>query len=213
MSNLKKHFVIKTNLFKTNKNINFDYKTLIFFTFLLSGIITGVFISEKGIGNWHTFYSEIINTYLSHSLNKNPISMFFRLFLPFVIIMITTYITGLCGVGAPFLPIAPMLLGCTFGIIVTQYYLNYGLSGILCCGLIYLPSYAITTATLIKCCCRCFSISGEIFYYIITGKGEGKPILKEYTLQFLIYILPIAVGCVVTVLFYGLFAHLFNFIV
>ncbi len=210
---MKKHIVIKAHKFNKKANINIDYKTLLFFTFLVAGVIIGVFISENGSEEWHTFFTSLLKKYLSFNVNGNIFIMFMRVFLPFLILMIITYITGLCGVGAPFLLFTPLLLGCCFGVTVAQYYINFGLSGIACCGLIFLPAYAIATATLIKCCCRCVDISGEIFLYFATGKGENKPILKEYTIYFLTMLIPIVIGGVITTAFYKLFAHLFTFIV
>ncbi len=210
---MRKHIVIKANKFKPKANIKIDYKTLVFFTFLTAGIIIGVFISKKGSSTWHLFFTELLNKYVSVESNENILLSFSRIFIPFFIIFLITYIIGLCGVGSPFLLSVPLMLGCFFGTTITQYYINYGLSGVACCALIYLPSYATATATLIKCCCRAFDISGEIFFYLISGKGENKLLFKDYSIHFLVLLLPIIIACVASVVLYALFSHLFEFII
>ncbi len=209
---MKKHIIIKANKLKPNIKINIDYKTIVFFTLLICGLVIGVLITQNGSDSWQIFFNEFLNKYISSQSNDNYILLFFRFFLPFFTLHLITYIIGLCGVGAPFLSFIPVSLGICFGVIITKYYANYELNGIVFCCLIYLPLYATTAATLIKCCCRCLDISGEIFLYLASGKGEGKPMLKDFTLNSLVMIIPTIIACVISVIFYNLFSELFIFI-
>lgn len=206
----KRPIIIKARKRKQNFNMNFDYKTPVFFSFLICGVILGVFISEGGSVEWHSYITNTINNYLTFSENSF-ILFFIKIFTPLFLLYVLAYIIGLGGVGVPFLFTIPLALGCIFGIEVTNFYLNYGLKGISYCSLVFLPSYAIATATLIKCCCQCFNISGEIFIFLITGKGDNKPILKEYTLKYIVLLTPIVAGALLSGLLYKLFGSLFVF--
>lgn len=208
----KRNVVIRAKRITPKINVNLDYKTLVFFTLMICGVIIGVFVSEKGSEEWHKFFSDAVSGYLSSEQNESIMLVFCKFFLPFFLLYLVAYIIGLCGMGIPFLSIIPLVLGCFFGIEITHYYINYGLSGIGCCTLIYMPVYSIATATLIKRCCHCFDISGEIFTYLITGKGDGKPILKEFTLKHLFFLLPIIAGSALSAVSFKMFGDLFTFI-
>lgn len=207
----KKHVVIKAKRINPKINLKIDYKTVFFFTLMICGVILGVFISEKGSDEWHTFFSNFIKGYLNIAPDGSLFLIFGRFFLPFFILYITSYIVGLCGMGIPFLMFIPLILGIYFGVEITQYYVDFGLSGIGCCALIYSPVYAIATATLIKCCCHCFDISKEIFFYLVSGKGNGKPIFREYSQKHLVFLVPIIIGAGLTTLSFRLFSDLFVF--
>lgn len=208
---LKRPKIYKTKRINKSLNIKIDYKAVLFFTLLICGIIIGVFIAENGSEEWHSFFNKLITSILSKQSNNSFIIIFLKNFLPFFIILLSTYIIGLCGVGIPLLATVPFITGVMFGVIISQYYVSFGLSGIGCCALIYLPLYATATATLIRSCCCSFDISGEIFLYLVSGKGCNKPLLKEYSLKQLVFLIPIAIGACVTALSYHFFSDLFIF--
>lgn len=209
---LKKSVVIKANKFRPKTKLKFDYKTVIYFTLLICGIIIGVFITEKGSSEWHIFFGNLISNHLVAKSSNSIFTNFCSIFLAVFIIFLYNYISGLCGVGIAFTSFSPFILGMYFGVMLTFYYTTYGLSGIMYCALVNLPAYAITAATLVKCCCESSDISKEIFFYLLSGKGDGKPYLKEYTLRYLVYLIPISLGALISALFFHLFSHLFTFI-
>jgi hypothetical protein len=118
----------------------------------------------------------------------------------------------MCGLGSVFVSFSPVIIGVYYGVSVTSYYLNFGAQGILYCLLINLPLYAIAAATLIKGCCESVKISKNVLFYLISGKGEGKPLIKDYTVKFLFYLIPLISGSVMSALLYNWFSKLFSFI-
>ena len=209
---LKKSVVIKANKIKPKIKFQFDYRTVLYFTLLICGIIIGVFINKKGSNEWHIFFENLICNYLITKSSNSIFTNFCSIFSAVFIVFLYNYISGLCGVGIPFTSFSPFILGVYYGVILTFYYLSYGFSGIIYCALVNLPLYAITAATLVKCCCESSNISKEIFFYLISGKGEGKPLLKEYTIKYLVYLIPVSAGALISALFFHLFSHLFTFI-
>lgn len=209
----KKSVVIKANKFKPKANmVNFkiDYKLIIFFTLFICGLILGMYISKHFSEEFLQFVSESVTNQIKTLQSGNFLQIFFKIFFPFLTIYILIYIIGLSGVGVPFLCIIPILLGCIISFKTHQYYIASGLSIAICCVISYLPLYAIATATFMKRCCHCFDISGEIFVFLITGKGEGKPLLKDYTLKHLFFIIPICIGAVISSVLFEISSKLFT---
>ncbi len=194
-------------------SINFDYKLIVFFVIFFCGIIIGGFVVKNSSDSLLRILSTFIKEYFVGLNAQAYIISFIKVFTPFLLISITTYIAGLCGVGIPLLGFAPFLLGVVIGSVVSQYYIDFGFAGIGCCALIYLPLFATATATLIKGCCCSFDISGEIFYFVVSGKGSGDAILKGYTVKYLIFLIPIILSSIVTLILYHFFSHLFAFLV
>ena len=208
----KRSVVIRANKLKKLK-IKFDYKTLIFFTILLCGVIFGVILSNKGSIAWHTFFNTFVNNHLtvkgSSSIFRNFCSVFFCFFL----ILLFDYICGLCGLGAPFLYMTPFFLGIYCGIITSQFYCIHGLPGLVYSVVINIPCYAITAATLIKCCCFSTEISKEILVYLIYGRNDTREkLLYNYTIKYLMMCIPVALSALLNAVSFRLFRDLFNFI-
>ncbi len=212
MGMFKKSVVIRANRLKKIR-LKFDYKTIIFFTILLCGLIFGAILSAKGSEAWHQFFNTFVNNHLtvksSSSIFRNFCSVFFCLF----IIILFDYISGLCGLGIPFIYFTPLLLGTYCGVIISQFYYLYNLRGLLYCILINIPCYAITAATLIKCCCFSSDISKEILVYLINGKNDTKEkILYNYTIKYLLLCIPILISALLNAITFRLFGNLFHFI-
>lgn len=208
----KKSVVIRANKLKKIQ-LKFDYKTVIFFTVLLCGIIFGVLLSNKGSLAWHTFFNTFVNNHLTVKATSSVFRNFCSIFFSFFLIILFDYVCGLCGVGAPFLYLTPLFLGAYCGTITSQFFYIYGASGLLYCLAVNIPCYAITAATLIKCCCFSSDISKEIFVYLISGRNDTKEkILHNYTLKYLLLCIPIALSALLNAVSFKLFGRLFNFI-
>ncbi len=208
---MKKAVIIKTPKIKIYKNIKFDYKTLIFFTFTLCGLIIGAFIAKE-------MDSELFNLIKGYLINNFEIrtqnsvfTVFCSIFCVTLIIILCNYILGLCAVGQFFSIITPFLFGIYCGFLSTIYFLINNLNGILYVASINLPFYAITAASLIKCCCESYNTSIEIFKFAQSGKTTNKPILKEYTLKFSIFLIPVCIGAFISALLFKWLNHLFTF--
>lgn len=207
---LKKHVVIKR---PSIKPLKLDYKTIILFTLFFCGIIFGSMIIGGKEGTLHNIMSNVISDSIAFKYSNNLLMYFLSVFSGFAIILLYDYICGLCGFGMPFLYLTPVSLGVLFSIIIGAFYMNYGLSGIGYCVLINVPCYAITAATLIKCCCYSKKISEDVLIYLVSGKADKKDgILKEYTIKYLFYGIIIALSSLISALSFRLFSHLFSFV-
>ncbi len=207
---LKRHIVF--NVRKKKFNVKFNYKILVFFTLMLCGCILGAHIS----GNLPLQIQELLKDTIADAVssfnNENLFITFLELFLPFFILLLISYITGLCGVGIPLLCLVPFFTGIILSFVISQFRLYYGWDGIGFCAIVYLPVYATATATLIKSCCCSFDISSEIFIFLATSKGDGGALLKEHTLKHIVLVVPIIISASLGVLLYNLFVDLFSFI-
>lgn len=207
---LKRHIVF--NVRKKKFNVKFNYKILVFFTLMLCGCILGAHISGNIPLQIQELIKDAIKASVSSFNNENIFITFLKLFLPFFVLLLVSYITGLCGVGIPLLCTVPLFTGSILSFVVSQFRLYYGWSGIGFCALVYLPVYATATATLIKSCCCSFDISSEIFIFLATSKRDGGTLLKEHSLKHIVLMLPILISASLSVLLYNLFGDLFSFI-
>lgn len=208
----KRSVVIRAGKFKAPA-IKLDYKTVIFFTLLLCGVLFGVMLSRKGSPQWHVFFNTFVNNHIATKATSSVFRNFCSIFFCFFVIVLFDYICGLCGVGAPFLYMTPVILGVYCGVVISQYYCLYKLSGLVYCIMVNIPCYAIAAATLIKCCCYSSDISKEIFVYLVNGRNDSKEkILYNYTVRYLIMCIPIVIGSLLSSVNFKLFSGLFEFI-
>ena len=209
---LKRSVVIRANRLK-KINIRLDYKTIVFFTVLLCGVIFGVMLTNSGSEAWHQFIGSFLNNHLTIKSTSSVFRSFCSVFFSFFILLLFDYACGLCGIGVPFLYLTPLFLGIYCGIITSQLYCSYQLTGLLYCAVVNVPCYAITAATLIKCCCFSSDISREIFIYLVNGKNDTKEkLLQGYTIRYLIMCIPLIISALINAVTFRLLKDLFNLV-
>ena len=210
---LKKSVVIRA---KRLKPLKIDYKMLIFFTLIVCGIILGISLIKNGENDFNSFIKNLIE---SINLTKRNSSFFSCILfvagwlLLFEIIVISG---GLSGVGISIIVLVCIIYCIICGVFCGGYYINYGIEGIGFFGLIHLPCYAITAATLIKCCCESISISLNIFSYLSGGNkssAKTRNIIKDYLLYNLILSLPLFAGAILNVTAFKILSGLFSSII
>lgn len=211
---LKKSVVINAKRIKPIENISPDYKTVIFFTLFVCGIILGVIIIQKSNEDFSSFFLKLLNNHLTAKKSSSWFNNFCGDFLGIFLLVFLTYILGLCAVGLPFIWLIPICFGCITGIILSLFFINYGLTGLAFCGLINIPCNAITAATLIKCCCESTRISNEIFLFVLGGNNDKakSSLIKEYSLKYALLCLPILVAAIISSSSFTLFSGLFSFV-
>ncbi len=187
-----------------------DVKTLLFFVFMICGIIIGTYIYKKGSQEALWFFDKLFGNFILPLKDDSYIRAFSKMFLPFFLLILLCYLIGFSGTGTLFLSFIPFLCGILAGLYISLCYNSFNGKEVVCRILIFLPLYATATATLIKCCCRSSVISGEIFSFVLTGKGEGKGFLKEYTTEYIVFIVPVVLSCVVSLLIFYTLKNSFN---
>ena len=211
----KRSVVIKANKLKPIAGISPDYKSIIFFTFFVCGIILGVIIIKKSQEDFLDFFMKLLNNRLGIQKNSSWLMNFCSDFLWLFVLIFLDFVLGLCAVGVPFIWLIPVLFGCFAGCVLSVYYMNFGLNGLAFCGLVNIPSYAITAATLIKCCCESTRVSNEIFYFVLRGKTNESPkdaLIKDYSMKYVTLCLPVLLAALISSGSFKLFSGLFTFI-
>lgn len=212
---IKRSVVIKAKRIKPITGLNFDYKTIIFFTLFFCGIITGIIIVSKCDNEFNNFLCRLLINNFSAKQENGPFTNFCGTFIWLFLLVFCTYLCGLSAVGFPFIWIIPTVFGIICGLIVSSFYHSFGLKGLGFCVIANIPCYAITAATLIKCCCESTIISNEIFGYVFgNSKGEGnkKMLLKDYSINYLLLCLPILIAALISMLCFKLFSGFFSFV-
>ena len=206
---LKNNIIIKTNRIKLNK---FDYKTVFLFCLFLCGIIIGICV----IKNCGDDVRNIIYKYLENYLSVKNQNSFFECFLGCYSILsvyvFANFLFGLCAVGTPLVCIIPIVFGFFCGSGVSCFFLKFGLKGLCYCGLVLVPCYAITAATIIMCCCESSVMSIQLFNCIKDGRFNKINLsFNDFLLKHLILCIPIAIGALISTIGFRLFSSLFIF--
>ncbi len=209
---MKKAVILNVNKLN-NVKISFDYKKIILFTILICGTIFGcILLKNTETGLFALIQKTLIN-HLSVLKEGNFINLFSNFItIPFLFVFVT-YLLGLNGGGTVFISLPILVLGIVSGIVFSTMISKYMMQGLIFCLIIYLPLYSITAATIIKCCCESYIVSKEIFQFLINGKStlNNKSILKEYTLKYLVFLIPICVASIISTSAFLLSKGLFNF--
>lgn len=210
---LKKHVVFnlrKRTINLPKKKKKADYKIMIYFSLMVSGAVLGANIFKSSSPETDNLLSSIFISLFTPDNTQGLLMNFFKILLPFIVLISLSYVIGLCGAGIPILALVPLVSGIFAGAYVGLCYGAYGLREAVCRMLVFLPSYAIAAASLIKCCCRSTVISGEIFSFLLTGKGEGKALLKDYTVEYAVLTVPVIIGSAVSLCTFSILEELFH---
>ena len=211
----KRSVVLKANKIKSVPGISPDYKTIIFFTLFICGLIIGVSLIKKGNSDFTEFFSKLLRNNITAKIDSSWLRCFCGEFVWLFLLVFVDFICGLCGVGLPLIWLVPICFGCVSGLVLSLFYVNYGLTGLGYCSLINVPCYAITAATLVKCCCESTKVSNEIFLFILGGRKNDnikESLLKDYIINYLLLCIPIVIAALISTGSLKLFSGLFNFV-
>ena len=210
---LKKSVVIGAHKLRKSRPAFNDYKSVIYLCVLACGVCFGVMLSRNGGEWWHSFWGTIINNHLTAKLDSSLLMNFCGAFTPVLILLLYCFVFGMCGVGAPFLYLAPLALGVFSGTCGAELYHMFSIEGLAywCC--VNIPCNAIVAATLIRCCCYGSELSSYIFSVMIYPKTERREhVLKDYSIKFLVMLVPVALGALLSTATFALVGKLFSFL-
>ena len=210
---MKKSVVIRPiNL----KKVRFDYKAIILFIIFICGIVLGISLYDNSGKDIRDILIRYMETSLDNKINQTYFKTFVTSFVYMVFPIALSYVFGLCATGLPFVWLMPIIYGVINGIVASMYYYSYSAKGVALFALSVLLGNAITAATLIKCCCESSVMSLNIFSAITSKKGSIKNEIyniKDYTINYLILIIPVIIASFINTTSYRVFYKLFGFVV
>lgn len=201
---MKAGFVLNSRSFK---KIKFDYSIVILSTIFLCGVIIGIFLIHNCDDDLKNMLFNILENYISTKSNSGFIAIFsFELVLLLTFVMLE-FIFGLSAVGSPFAVLILAFFGVFSGAGTSCIILNWGLKGIFYLLLVILPCYAITAAILVKCCCLSIRVSSILLNCILQRDTIKRNFcdFKEYALNYLILIVPVLIGVVISTVLFKVF--------
>jgi len=205
----KKSVVIKA---KRIKPLKWDYETIILFTLFLCGVILGILIIKNSSEEFCNYLNNNLSNYIATKNKSSFIMCFSGSIVLLLLFVFVNFLFGLCAVGTPLVWFVPLLFGILCGCSVSCLFDFYGLKGLFYCALVDLACYAITAATLVKCCCESTKMSLELFNCILGNKNfKNSYSFKEYVLNYLILCVPIIIGAVISTVCFKVFSSLFIF--
>ncbi len=205
---MKRSFVLKN---KNIKRLKLDYITVILSTIFFCGIIIGVTLIKNCDDDFKNTLFNFLNNFLSTKSQGSFLSVFSGLLVILLLFVFFEFIFGLSAVGTPLILIFLVLFGAFFGAETACIILNWGLKGIFYFLLVNLPCYTITAAILIKCCCVSVNMSFVLLNCLLCKDSIKRNVydFKEYILNYLILILPIVIGVLISTIFFKVFCTLF----
>ncbi len=205
----KKSVVIKNKSFRP---VNWDCETIILFSLFLCGLILGTFLIKNCSEEIKGAFSTLLSNYISAKNECGFLSCFSAVAIFYIIFLVVAFLFGLCAVGTPLVWLVPVVFGLFCSVYVSLMLINYGLKGLFYCVLVDLLPYAITTATLVKCCCESTKISVNLFGCLAGDNTlRGKNLFKDYVLNYLILCIPILIGTLISTFCFKIFQGLFIF--
>ncbi len=205
----KKSVVIRA---KRLKPLKLDYKTILFFTLMICGVIIGISLIKNSDNDFNRILKNLIDGINTTKNNNSFLSGTFYVFGWLFVFVLLAFFSGLSGLGIPFISLVNVLFGVICGSFCGIYYVNYGMKGIGFFSLVYLPCYAITAATLIKCCCESLKISFNVFSFLsgnTVNQSKNKKLLKDYIFSYLILSIPLILASILNIAGFKLFSGLF----
>ncbi len=197
---------------KRIKPINFDCETIILFSLFLCGVILGAFLIKNCDDDIKNALSTLLSNYISAKTECGFLGCFSGVVVFLIIFILIAFLFGLCAVGTPLVWLVPIVFGIICSGYVSLMLMNYGLKGILYCIMVDLLPYAITTATLVKCCCESTKISVNLFSCIAGDSViKGKNLFKEYIISYSILCVPVIIGALISTFCFKVFQGLFIF--
>ncbi len=205
---MKKSVVIKA---KRIKPLKWDYQTVVLFTLFLCGVILGVLIIKNGSEELKDLLNNCMRNYISTKNKSGFLMCFSGIVAVLLLFVFLDFLLGLCAVGTPLVWTIPIIFGIVCGCCVSCMLNIYGLKGLLYCILVDLLCYAITAATLIKCCCESTKMSVDLFMSIVGNNYKTNCLFKEYSINYLVLCIPIIIAALLNTACFKIFAGLFIF--
>lgn len=208
MISLKTNFVISNKNFKKIKP---DYLTIVLSTIFLCSVIIGVLIIKNADNDLKNTFYNFLNNYISTKNQGSFLSIFSGLFIFLILFVILEFIFGLSAVGTPFVSIVLISFGIFCGGEAACIIWGLGLKGVIYFIFVNLPCYAITAAIIVKCCCLSINMSLVLLNCILYKDTIKRNTcnLKEYFLNYMILLLPVIFGALISTIFFKLFSSLF----
>lgn len=207
---LKKGVVIKA---KRIKPLKLDCETIILFSLFLCGIILGAFLIKNCDDEVKNALSTILRNFFSVKSESGFLVCFSGIAFFLFIFILIVFLFGLCAVGTPLVWLVPIIFGMFCSGYVSLMLINFGIKGMFYFVMVDLFPYAITTATLVKCCCESTKTSVNLFGCLAGDNGlRGSNLLKEYVLIYLVLSVPVVIGALISAFCFKIFQGLFIFI-
>lgn len=205
----KKGVVIKA---KRINLLNIDCETVILFSLFLCGVIIGAFLIKNCDDEIKNALSALLRSFFSAKAENGFITCFSGTLVFLLVFIFTAFLFGLCAVGTPLVWLVPMAFGGICSCYVALMLVNFGLKGLLFCIMVDLLPYAITAATLVRCCCESMRISVGLFTCLWGNSAlKGRNLFKDYALNYLILCIPVVVGALISCFCFRIFQGLFIF--
>lgn len=211
---MKKSIVIKATKITPKINLKPDFKSMVLFSLVICGVILGLACAGKFSSGANSFIPTVLGSYAASCKELGVIKLILNYFLFSIFPVLIVFILGFCAVGVPLIWLTTVIYGFFCGVVIGCLFIENGILGLVYAICINIPCYAITAASLIRCCCESTK-SSVCLFGCFCGQAipnKGNSALKEYCLYFLVMTIPILVASIVKAISFTLFSGFFSFI-
>ena len=127
-----------------------------------------------------------------------PSSTFFSALTPNITAWMVLLICGFCAVSAPITALIPCLRGMGYGALASALLIRYPDIGAKYICVYLLPNLAVSTASLVFCCCEALKMSGYFWRMLTTTTNyrADKSAAPQFCGRMLLYLLIIIAGSI-----------------
>lgn len=182
----------------------------ILYLIFLSGLVLGAwFVRQNGSMLQKLFI--LFENYTAVQAAQTAIIHFSNAFFKQLLLLLITYIFGVCAVGVPFLYAVPLCYGAGIGTISAYLYMQYALKGIGYCALLLYPGYIISVVSTICACGNGIKMSESILKGLLQIETAESFSYKKLNLQYLILVIVAAGGALLDSVLFRIFSGYFQF--
>lgn len=182
----------------------------ILFLIFLSGLVLGAWFVRRNSSILQMLFT-LFENYTAVQATQTVIVHFSNAFFKQLLLLLVTYLFGVCAVGVPFLYAVPLCYGAGVGVVSAYLYMQYALKGIGYCALLLYPGYVVSVVSTICACSNGIKMSERILKGLLQIETAELFSYRKFNLQYLILVIIAAGGSVLDSVLFKIFSGYFQF--
>lgn len=195
------------------KYIKTQWQFLLICSFFISGLVSGALTAGGYIQSGDEALGVIVSGFVSSRTGQAFGEIFLSSIFSSLPFIAAAFLSGVCAIGIPFVPIIAIARGVGIGISLGYFYIYYGINGILYCLLMIIPGAVIASTALLLACKQSLDYSYLLFCHVfMPNKRQDKAIdIRIYCMRYAVFAVMIILSAIIDACFASLFSDLFVF--
>lgn len=198
----------------TKEDVKANYGLFLLVGMFVIGMIYGVLLTKSSSETLSNTIGVITAEYTAKLTQQTIFQSFMSSFLSTIVFVLLPYLFGYSAVGQPLIVLIPWFKGLGLGFFMANLYVTQGVSGVLFCALVVLPSTLIALFCILIASREGLKLS-NLFFQSFIGKQHivvCPTTIKLYNLKLLVLLCISLIAAAVNVVAVLLFSRMFQFI-